>query len=251
MLRASGQSVIDPSAVLFVVRYALLTGVGRPGQVGEAVAARLSADGFSLLLVDRDAGVEARAEDIRSRGGSAHAFTADLSSEQAVDDLFREIRRQHGDGLDAFVHLAGGFAVTGPVAETAVADWERQITINLRTAFLAARGAVPMLRSGRGAAVFFSSESALSGAKLSRTAAYAVSKTGLLTLAVALSQEEAANGVRVNVLAPAAIRTSSNAADMGPGARFVEREDVAATVSWLCSEEARAVTGQVVRLSPR
>ena len=234
------------------MRYALITGVGRPGQVGEAVAARLSADGYSLLLVDRDAdGVEARAEDIRRAGGSAKAFTADLSSEQAVNDLLEQIRQATDRRLSAFVHLAGGFAVTGPVAETALPDWEKQLTINLRTAFLVSRVAIPLLRAQRGSAVFFSSESALTGAKLARVAAYAVAKSGLLTLAIALSQEEATNGVRVNVLAPAAIRTASNTADMGPDARFVEREDVAATVSWLCSDEARAVTGQVFRLSAR
>lgn len=232
------------------MRYALLTGVGRPGQVGEAVAARLAADGYSLLLIDRTADVEARAEDLRAKGGAAQAFTADLGSEAAVADLFEQIRGAADGRLDALVHLAGGFAVTGPVAETQLADWDKQLTINLRTAFLTARAAIPMLRAGRGSAVFFSSESALAGAKLARTAAYAVAKSGLLTLATAISQEEVANGLRVNVVAPAAIRTATNTSDM-PNARFVELEDVAATVAWLCSEEARAVTGQVLRLTPR
>jgi NAD(P)-dependent dehydrogenase (short-subunit alcohol dehydrogenase family) len=180
----------------------------------------------------------------------AQSFAADLSSEDAVALLFSEIGRASAGRIDAFVHLAGGFAVTGPVADTPVADWEKQLTINLRTAFLAARGAIPLLRAARGAAVFFSSESALSGAKLARTAAYAVAKSGLVTLALAISQEEATTGVRVNVLAPAAIRTASNTVDM-PNARFVEREDVAATVAWLCSAEAQAITGQVLRLTPR
>lgn len=233
------------------MRFALLTGVGRPGQVGEAVAARLAADGYSLLLVDRSRdAVEARAAEIRASGGSAQGFGADLSAEADVAALFEQIGRASSGTLSAFVHMAGGFAVTGPVAETSVADWEKQLTINLRTAFLASRGAVPLLRTGNGSAVFFSSESALAGAKLSRTAAYAVSKSGLLTLALAISQEEASNGVRANVIAPAAIRTATNAADM-PNARFVEREDVAAAVAWLCSNEAHAVTGQVVRLTPR
>ena len=234
------------------MRYALLTGVGRPGQVGEAVATRLSAEGYSLLLVDRDAaGAEARASDIRSRGGTAKAFAADLASEEAVSDLFRAIQGSHGDRLAAFVHLAGGFAMSGSVAETPLADWEKQLTINLRTAFLVSRNALPMLRKERGAAVFFSSDSALTGAKLSGIAGYAVSKSALLTLAIAISQEESQSGVRVNVVAPAAIRTATNLADMGGNARFVEREDVASTVAWLCSDEARAITGQVLRLAPR
>ena len=234
------------------MRCALLTGVGRPGQVGEAVAWRLASDGYSLILVDREAAaVEARAADIRARGGVAHAFAADLSSEDAVADLFDRIRSAHGDNLGVLVHLAGGFALTGPVADTSLTDWERQLSINLRTSFLVVRAAIPMLRNGRGSAIFFSSESAIAGAKLSRISSYAVAKSGLVTLALAVSQEEGPNGVRVNVVAPAAIRTASNMADMGPDARFVERTDVAATVAWLASDEAQGVTGQVIRLAPR
>jgi NAD(P)-dependent dehydrogenase (short-subunit alcohol dehydrogenase family) len=220
--------------------------------VGEAVAARLASDGYSLLLVDRDgAEAEARASDIRSKGGVARGFGIDLASETSVAGLFAELRRSGVDGLAAYVHLAGGFAVTGPIAETSVDDWEKQLTINLRTAFLVARSAAPMLRAARGSAVFFSSESALPGAKVARVAAYAVSKAGVLGMAMALAQEEAVNGVRVNVVAPASIRTARNVAEMGADARFVELEDVAAAVAWLCSDQARAVTGQVVRLAPR
>jgi NAD(P)-dependent dehydrogenase (short-subunit alcohol dehydrogenase family) len=252
MVRASGQSVTSLREYSSRMRYALLTGVGRPGQVGDAVAARFATDGYALLLVDRTAdAVEARATDIRSNGGQASAFSADLGSESEVGELFERIGKTTGGRLSAFVHLAGGFSVTGPVADTQLTDWDKQLTINLRTAFLVARGAVPLLRQEKGSAVFFSSESALSGAKVARTAAYAVSKSGVLTLAAAISQEESANGVRVNVVAPAAIRTAANTAGMGPDARFVEREDVAATVAWLCSSEARAVTGQVIRLAPR
>ncbi|MEO5568831.1 MAG: SDR family oxidoreductase [Gemmatimonadaceae bacterium] len=234
------------------MKSALLTGVGRQGQVGEAVAARLVADGYEVILVDRDEeNVKARASELRATGGRAHPFVADLSDEQSVLDLFTRVRSAHGNQLSAFIHLAGGFAVTGPVADTKVEDWEKQLTINLRTAFLASRSIIPMLRSTRGSMVFFSSESALPGAKLARTSAYAVAKSGLLTLAISISQEESASGVRANILAPAAIRTTANVADMAANAKFVEREDVAATVSWLCSDAAAAVTGQVIRLGPR
>ncbi|HET9426191.1 MAG TPA: SDR family oxidoreductase [Gemmatimonadaceae bacterium] len=228
----------------------MLTGVGREGQVGEAVAERLGHDGFGLILVDRDAAnVEARAAELRNRGVTAHAHVADLADPQSVTDLFGRIKGQHGNDLAAFVHLAGGFAATGRVAETSVADWDRQLSINLRTAFLVSREAIPMLRRHRGSVVYFSSESALTGAKLSGIAAYGVAKSAVLSLAIAISQEEAEHGVRANILAPAAIRTASNTASMPSTAKFVEREDVAAMVAWLCSDEARAVTGQVIRLT--
>jgi len=234
------------------VKLAFLTGVGREGQVGEAVAARLAADGFELILVDRTVeAVGARADAIRTIGGVASAYACDLADDSAVAGLIKEIVTRHGPRLDAVVHMAGGFAATGPVADTTVADWERQLTINLRTAFLVGRGTIPLLRTKGGSIVFLSSESALPGAKLSHVAAYAVAKTGVIALARAISQEERTSGIRANVIAPGAIRTAANSASMDDGARFVEREDVGATVAYLCSDASLAVTGQVLRLGAR
>ena len=234
------------------MKRALLTGVGREGQVGEAVAARLSTDGFELILVDRTAeNVLARADAVRAAGGSASGYACDLSDADAVAGLVRQVTSERGVALDAVVHMAGGFALTGPVADTSVADWDRQLTINLRTAFLTARATIPMLRIGGGSMVFFSSEAAIPGAKLSRISAYAVAKVGVAALAIAISQEERSARIRANVVAPASIRTATNVASMGGKAEFVEREDLSATVAYLCSDASRALTGQVIRLGPR
>ncbi|MDQ4079777.1 MAG: SDR family oxidoreductase, partial [Gemmatimonadota bacterium] len=73
-------------------------------------------------------------------------------------------------------------------------------------------------------------------------------KSGVLTLMRAIAEEEQANGVRANAVAPTSIRTAANVRDMGSDARYVEREDVAQVVLWLCSEDSRAVTGQVIAL---
>jgi NAD(P)-dependent dehydrogenase (short-subunit alcohol dehydrogenase family) len=231
---------------------ALLTGVGREGQVGETVAQRFLADGFDLILVDRTlANVQERARALGASGGKIAVHGCDLSDPESVIALFDAIAAAQPTGLSALVHMAGGFAVTGRVADTKVEDWDRQLSINLRTAFLVARSAIPLLRKQRGSIVFFSSESALAGAKVAQTSAYAVAKSALIALVQAISQEEHSAGVRANALAPAAIRTTANAASMPSASSFVEREDVAAVVSYLCSIEAAAITGQVLRLSPR
>jgi NAD(P)-dependent dehydrogenase (short-subunit alcohol dehydrogenase family) len=96
--------------------------------------------------------------------------------------------------------------------------------------------------------VLFGSEAALPGASVAGVAAYAAAKSALLTLAQAIAQEEREHGVRANALAPAAIRTAANLAAMGTNAAYVTREAVADVVLWLCSDAARAVTGQVVRV---
>src|SRR5258708_6183460 len=234
------------------MKRALLTGGGRAGQVGEAVAARLATDGFELILVDRTAeNVQARANDVLAAGGRATGYACDLADPDALAGLARQVAEHHGASLDAVVHMAGGFAVTGPVADSSVTEWDRQLTINLRTAFLTARMTIPMLRIVGGSMVFFSSEVALPGAKLSRVSAYAVAKLGVAALATAISQEQRSARIRANVIAPATVRTAANIASMGSEASFVCRENVAATVAFLCSDASRALTGQVFRLSPR
>jgi NAD(P)-dependent dehydrogenase (short-subunit alcohol dehydrogenase family) len=232
------------------MRRALLTGVGREGQVGEIVAERLGADGFELFLVDRTAeGVEARAARLRQQGYQAVGKGCDLTDAEAVARLFRDFGL--AEGLDAVVHMAGGFALSGNVADADLAVWNQQLAINLQTAFLVARQAIPALRQRRGSIVFFASESVVGGVKVARISAYAAAKSGLVSLSLSIAQEERRNGVRSNCVAPAAIRTASNSKTMGPDSEFVEREQVADVVSFLCSDRASAVTAQVLRLTPR
>jgi NAD(P)-dependent dehydrogenase (short-subunit alcohol dehydrogenase family) len=211
----------------------ILTGVGREGQVGEAVARAFAERGDRLALVDRTAGeVARRAESLRAAAPatSARAVTShacDLTDPAAVSAVVREIVAAHGEAAGAFVHLAGGFGTDGPVAASDPALLDRMLAINLRTAFVATRGFLPLLRAGGGAIVYFASAAVLPGASGSGTAAYAAAKAGVLALMRAVADEERAAGVRANAVAPIAIRTGDNVRAMGDGARYVEREDVA------------------------
>lgn len=233
----------------FAGRSVVLTGVGREGQVGEAVARAFADRGARVFLVDRNEDqVRARSDALIAAGLRSAALAADLSDPAAVEALAARVRDATGGRVHALVHLAGGFAASGPVAESDPTAWTRQLTINLTTAYLTARAFLPLLRATKGALVFFGSEAALPGARVSGVAAYAAAKSALLTLTQAIAQEERDAGVRANALAPAAIRTATNVADMGADTAFVTREAVADVVLWLCSDAARAVTGQVVRV---
>jgi NAD(P)-dependent dehydrogenase (short-subunit alcohol dehydrogenase family) len=228
----------------------LLTGVGREGQVGEVVARAFAERGATVLLVDRQADqAEARARALVDQGHRAGAYGCDLTNVDDVGELAARVRGDHGDRLDALVNMAGGFASSGTVAEGSVDVWHRMLAINLTTAYLSTRAFLPLVRAGRGAIVYFASEAALPGSRIAGTAPYAAAKTGVVALMQAVAQEERASGVRSNALAPGAIRTAANIESMGADKRYVEREDVASAVAWLCSEDARAVTGQVIRLS--
>jgi NAD(P)-dependent dehydrogenase (short-subunit alcohol dehydrogenase family) len=227
----------------------LITGVGSKGQVGEAVAAALARRGDTVLLVSRaEDEVRARASELVTSGYSARGYGCDLADVRAVDRLADRVRSDHGDRLDALVNLAGGFALSGPVAQSDPAATERQLQINFMTAYLTTRALLPLVQSARGSIVFFASEAVTEGARTSGISAYAASKAAVVALMRSVADEGRELGVRANALAPAAIRTATNEASMGAGAKYVEREDVASAVAFLCSPAARAITGQVIRL---
>ena len=228
----------------------MVTGVGREGQVGEVVAQRFAEPGALLLLVDRREEQAAdRAAPLRRSGHRVWSYGCDLSDAASVAALAARVRRDHGDQLRALVNLAGGFASGGAVSQGDTEVWNRMFAINLTTAFLATRAFLPMLQAARGAIVYFASEAALPSGRVASIAGYAAAKSAVVTLMRAVAQEERGNGVRANALAPGAIRTAANLQSMGESARYVEREAVAEAVLYLCSEEARAITGQVIALS--
>lgn len=229
-------------------RLVLVTGIGREGQVGEVVAATLAKAGASVVAVDliREA-AEARATALRELGVHAEAHACDLTNESQVRALAETVSKAHRGRLDAVVNLAGGFGMSS-VADGGLDLWQRQLALNLTTAVLTTRAFLPLVRAARGVFVYFASAAALPGASVANMAAYVTAKSGVLTLMRALADEERANGVRANAVAPTSIRTAANVRDMGSDARYVEREEVARVVLWLCSEASRPVTGQVIAL---
>ena len=228
----------------------LITGIGREGQVGEAVARALATPGATMLLVDRRLEQASdRAAALSREGVRAFAYGCDLADAAAVSELATEMRREHGDRLRAVVHVAGGFSLSGSVSESDLEVWRRMVDINLTTAYLVTRAFLPLVRAAKGSLVYFASEAVTPGGKVANISAYAAAKAGVVALMRAVAQEERGSGVRANALAPTSIRTAANVQSMGESVRYVEREEVGAAVAFLCSEAASAVTGQVIALS--
>ena len=231
----------------FAGRSIVLTGVGREGQVGEAVAQAFAEHGARVFLVDHiEENVRARAEALLARGLRAAYLAADLTDVAATMTLAERVRDATAGRVHAVVHLAGGFATSGPVADSDPAIWQRQLAMNATTAYLTARAFLPSLRTAKGSLVFFASEAVLPGARATNVSAYVASKSAVVALMQAIAQEEHAHGVRANAVAPATIRTTANIAAMGAEMPMVTREAVADVVLWLCSDAARAVNGQLV-----
>src|SRR5438132_563170 len=100
---------------MFTGSTVVLTGVGGEGQVGEVVSRAFADLGASLVLVDRTADkVEARARVIVETGRLARGYACDLSDPDALSALVARVTADHGDSVRALVHMAGGFAMSGP-----------------------------------------------------------------------------------------------------------------------------------------
>jgi len=185
-------------------RSALVTGGGRG--IGLAVARQLAASGASVALAARTrADVDAAARSIREHGGRASAHVCDVSSEEQVHALARELADQPGP-VDVLVMCAGA-ALAGPIAKASVSDWDLMMRSNARSAFLCAREFAPaMAERGFGRIVAVSSIAGLSGGKY--IAAYAASKHAVIGLVRSLAMELEGKGVTVNAVCPGYVDTS-------------------------------------------
>jgi NAD(P)-dependent dehydrogenase (short-subunit alcohol dehydrogenase family) len=227
---------------------ALITGVGAKGQVGEAVAAAFLERGDTVVIVSRSADEVGERQRDLSGLGQVFGYGCDLSKPEDVARLAATVREKHGDRLDALVNLAGGFGSTGPLAKSEPDAVRRMMDINFTTAFLATRALLPLLQSAQGSVVYFASEAVLEGVRTKGVAGYVAAKSAVVALMRSVADEGRATGVRANALAPAAIRTATNEKSMPSKTSYVEREEVASTVLYLCSREASGTTGQVIRL---
>jgi NAD(P)-dependent dehydrogenase (short-subunit alcohol dehydrogenase family) len=229
-------------------RVAVIT--GGTGNLGRLVAERVLDEGAMVAVPwrteqkwrDFEAGLPERQRE-RCLG-----VRADLTDEDQVARLMRSARERFG-ALDILLNLAGAYSFGRRLWETDAAAWDRMMALNLRTAFLCAKHAVPaMLEAGRGRIVNVSSkacEDLQPGA-----GAYAVAKAGLITLTRALRQELKGTGVTANVIMPSIIDTPETRGLMpdGDADRWVKPEQIADALVALCSEECDAVSGSVLRL---
>ncbi|HVH69168.1 MAG TPA: SDR family NAD(P)-dependent oxidoreductase [Gemmatimonadales bacterium] len=230
-------------------KVALITGVGRVGQIGHAVARGFGRAGAQLVIADVNAAALAeRAKEFTAEGFVVHAVGGDLTTPEAARRAVAGARERFG-GLDVVVNVAGGLVSYGPVLDLKPEQFERELAINVKTAFYVSQAAIPALRErGGGAIVNFASVAVLKPQV--QLAAYTVAKAGVAGLTRALARELRDDHIRVNAVAPGTMKTADNLAQM-PSAkvRWVELDDLVAAVLYLASDDARGVSGEIVAVT--
>lgn len=240
-------------------KVAVIAGGGAAGDGignGRAAAILLARAGTRVLVVDRE---RALAEDtvamIAAEGGASAAHRADLTDETQCRDMVAAALDRFGrlDFLDNNVGIGSRASVVDEEPET----WRRVMQVNVETMFLVAKHAIPaMIRTaGRGAIVNISSISALRPRGLT---AYSASKGAVIALTRAMAIDHAADGIRVNCVAPGPVYTPMvYARGMSDAARERRRKssalgiegtgwDVGHAVRFLLSDHARYITGQTL-----
>jgi NAD(P)-dependent dehydrogenase (short-subunit alcohol dehydrogenase family) len=228
---------------------AAITGGARG--IGLAAGQLLVAMGARVVLMDRDGAAEAAAE----LGAAAWGLALDVTDEASVRGAFGSVMEREGR-LDILVNNAGR-AIRRPSLELDLADWDAVVAVNMTGAFLCARSAATlMIEGGRGGAIVnTASIMGLSGGGLYPNISYQTTKGAIVNMTRALAVEWAAQGIRVNAVAPTWTRTGfigeleqnpalmARIRDVTPLGRLAEAEEVAYAIGFLVSPAAAMITG--------
>jgi len=261
-------------------KVALITGAGRKGGIGAAVALRLAQDGADIVVADlcapptdlphagngRWEELAAVAGEVQALGVRSLPLRVDISDAASVQAMIAQMKEAFGR-LDILVNNAGVAVGPAPVMDMAYEAWRRTLEINATGTFLCCKYALPlMLEGGRGGRVVNMASIAAERPK-PFVSAYAASKAAILALTRSLAQEVAARGITVNAVLPGDVDTAMKqwglqveAQAIGrpyddvvaaavariPLGRLATPEDVAHLVAFLASDDAAYITGHVL-----
>jgi NAD(P)-dependent dehydrogenase (short-subunit alcohol dehydrogenase family) len=181
-------------------------GASNPG-LGHAIAHKLADEGAIVIVTDIDGeGAATTAAEIVAAGGRAQAWQQDVTEEAAWDTTMAAIQSEHGR-LDALINNAG-IAVLKTLPELTLADYNRQMLVNMTSVFLGTQKGVALMRETgvKGSIVNMSSVAALVG--VPACSAYAAAKGGVISFTKTVAAETAADGIRCNTLHPGLIDTN-------------------------------------------
>ena len=236
--------------------------VGGCGGIGRALVAMAQDIGLKVAVLDLPSSLSNHPPP-----NECLSLTLDATDEGSVNKAFSQVQ-DAWDGLDVLVNLCGFANAFTPVQESTSESWTDVVDGNLRSAFLCARAAVPLLQDSNAGAII-NTASGLAYKGMPGTSAYGAAKAGVIALSKSLAQECAPN-IRVNVIAPGAVDTAflrggtsrggeqsdqpanidlDHYANITPMKRLAVVEDVIGPILFLAGDASRFMTGQVIHIN--
>ena len=234
-------------------KVAIITGAGTG--IGEAIAHKFAKEGAKVIVNGLPSDpVNEVAEAIKQYGGEAIAHTGDISEESQAQACIQTAIDTYGQ-LDILVNNAGVFVVTGETQDYPLEDFDYTMRMNIRSAFLMTKSALPHLRKTGGNIVSAGSEAGFNG--LSENTPYGGTKGWMHSFMKGVAVEQAKYGIRANCVCPGPIDTAWTHKETGPMDAQMEEmvinatplarrgtpEEVANVYAFIASEEASYVTG--------
>ncbi len=232
------RGAIIPAATRFKGQAAIVTGGG--GALGRVIVASLLAEGANVAVPYR--------REVLGLPGEVFMRKADVSVKEDVGAFVDAVGEKFGPPR-ILINAAGGYSGGRTVDQLDVEEWDRMLAINLRSVFLMSRATLPlMLSAGAGRIISISAMPAIRPS--AGRSAYAVAKQGVNTLTEVMADEVKGKGVTVNAIAPGIIATGANRASMPDAdtSAWVTPEEIAGVALFLCSDDARFVSGNVIRM---
>jgi NAD(P)-dependent dehydrogenase (short-subunit alcohol dehydrogenase family) len=219
------------------------------GNLGIAVGIAAVEAGAQVALIDR-ANAPTASKLPAALSSAILLGNIDLASFEAAQQALAAVTQRFG-GLDILANVAGAFRWQ-TLADGELANWDLLYTVNLKTAVVTSKAALPHLRA-RGGGRIINVSAAAAGKAGKGMGAYTAAKAGVAKLTESLAEELKDHGINVNAVLPSIIDTPANRADM-PNAdfsRWVTPEALADVILFLASDAARAVTGALLPVSGR
>ena len=236
-------------------KVAIVTGAGSSGEgVGNGKAASIlfAREGAKVLLVDsREDRARETLQIIQEEGGVASTLQGDMTKIEDCEVMAQTAMERYGrvDILDNNV----GISQRGTVVEVSEEDWDRVMTVNIKTIMLSSKATIPyMIASGGGGSII--NISSIAGLRAHSSTPYSASKAGVIGLTFSMAADHAADNIRANVIAPGLVYTPMVAPRMNDDLRQLRSEaaplksegtgwDVGYAALFLASDEARWITG--------
>jgi NAD(P)-dependent dehydrogenase (short-subunit alcohol dehydrogenase family) len=217
---------------------------GGTGALGRAVAqtfGTLNATTVVTYIIDEER------EDVKAKIKTiAELVKADITKEDQAKKLVSHVINTY-DRIDVLVNVVGGYLGGKTVAELDETEWDKMMSMNLKSAFLISKHVIALMVSAKhGKMVHISSRTGLKSDGYD--SAYSASKSGLIRLVESISEEVKEHNININCILPSTIDTEANRKAMPNSdfSKWVKTEDLAKVVLFLCSEEAKVINGAAI-----